>query len=501
MATATETLTGREYRRVSSDKSGEGRSVDEQGWENAAAAEDHGIALGEPYEDTGSASRYQRKGRDGFDKLTDDLKNDTFGADVLILWESSRGSRKVGEWITLIELCEERGVKIFVTSQGNMYDPANGRDRKALIDDANDSGYESYKIRTRVKRSLDANLAAGKPNGQVPFGYMREPVWTTDRRGRKVTRSGPQLPDPATAVLVIELFRRIKSGHSFLSIERDWAARGVTNKSGRPFSAQHLRSMATRKAYIGIRVHYGEESEGDWPVIADFKGSPMTADAFVTLFKEVGKILADPARKTVKHGASPHEFTGALRCDVCGGPVKVDGRKTTGRYTCRDKGCVSIPKEAVDAVLTLDLIAFLSDPDVYRAITPEDGGAELDSVRAQLAAKRAELGELESAPRPSGARAKIAMLTMIEELEGEITELEDRETKLTPRPSPLAELFEYGPDIERRWKARPVEVRRQIATMVLSPELLGQPRVKQVAASASPAVEDRIAWATEVSES
>lgn len=67
-----------------------------------------------------------------------------------------------------------------MTSQERMYDPANGHDRKALIDDASDSEYESYKIRTRVKRSLDANLAAGKPNGQVPFGYQREPIWTTD---------------------------------------------------------------------------------------------------------------------------------------------------------------------------------------------------------------------------------------------------------------------------------------------------------------------------------
>lgn len=40
MATATETMTGREYRRVSSDKSGEGRSVDEQGIENAEAADE-----------------------------------------------------------------------------------------------------------------------------------------------------------------------------------------------------------------------------------------------------------------------------------------------------------------------------------------------------------------------------------------------------------------------------------------------------------------------------
>jgi hypothetical protein len=178
--------------------------------------------------------------------------------------------------------------------------------------------------------------------------------------------------------------------------------------------------------------------------------------------------------------------------------MKVDSTKSTTRYTCRDQGCVTIPKNPVDEILTHDLLAFLSDPDVYRAITPVDGGAELDSVRAQLAAKRAELAELEAAPRPPGARAKIALTAMIGELEAEITEMEKRETELTPRPSAVAELFgEYGPDIERRWKATPMEVQRKIAALLLTPELLGEARIKPVADSASEAAADRIEWRTE----
>ncbi len=96
-----------------------------------------------------------------------DLESDTFGADVLVLWESSRGSRKVGEWVTLIDWCEMRGVKIFVTTHERTYDPANGRDRRTLIEDATDSEYESYKVHKRVARTA-ASQAGNAGLLQVP---------------------------------------------------------------------------------------------------------------------------------------------------------------------------------------------------------------------------------------------------------------------------------------------------------------------------------------------
>lgn len=223
----------------------------------------------------------------------------------------------------------------------------------------------------------------------------------------------------------------------------------------------------------------------------------MKPAAFVTLFKEVGNLLADPARQTVNPGAGKHEYTGALKCDVCSGPIKVSTKTTVPKYTCRDQGCVVINKEGVDRVVQGVVLGYLVREDVYAMVAPADGGAELEAVRSPLAAKRAELAELETAPRPQGARAKVAMLDMIDELEGEITELEERETRLTPGPSPLAELFDHGPDIEPRWKATPVEVKRQIAALLLSTDgPLGQVRVMRVADSESDAVTDRLRWVT-----
>jgi site-specific DNA recombinase len=136
----------------------------------------------------------------------------------LWLWESSRGSRKVGEWVTLIELCEQQQVKIHVTTHNRTYDPSNGRDRRSLLEDAVDSEYESGKISARLKRAAAANAAAGKPHGRAPYGYRRR----YDERTKKLIA---QEEDPIEAPVIRELFERVKSGHSLRSIALDWEAR------------------------------------------------------------------------------------------------------------------------------------------------------------------------------------------------------------------------------------------------------------------------------------
>lgn len=87
-----------EYLRVSHDSSGRARSIDEQHADNVRTTERHGWVLGDPYDDTGSASRYATNGRAGYDRLIADLAAGRFDAEVLVLWESSRGSRRVAEW-------------------------------------------------------------------------------------------------------------------------------------------------------------------------------------------------------------------------------------------------------------------------------------------------------------------------------------------------------------------------------------------------------------------
>ncbi|HEX2297580.1 MAG TPA: recombinase family protein, partial [Pseudonocardiaceae bacterium] len=130
---------------MSLDRSGRARSLAEQHADHQRTASEHGWILGpDSYRDASiSASRYSRKARDGFDRLIADLDADRFGAQMLMLWESSRGSRRVGEWVNMLDLCEQRGIRIHVFTHNRNYDPANGRDCRSLLEDAVDSEYES----------------------------------------------------------------------------------------------------------------------------------------------------------------------------------------------------------------------------------------------------------------------------------------------------------------------------------------------------------------------
>ena len=73
----------------------------------------------DPYIDKGiSASRYATQARGDFERLMADLWAGLLDGVVLGLWESSRGSRQVGEWVAMLDEMERRGVHVWASTQG-----------------------------------------------------------------------------------------------------------------------------------------------------------------------------------------------------------------------------------------------------------------------------------------------------------------------------------------------------------------------------------------------
>ena len=108
------------YLRVSrQDRRGRTHSMDEQADDLARGAAANNWTVGEPYADPGlSASRFATKPRGDFERLLDDLRSGAFGSSVLGLWELSRGSRQVSEWVLLLDLLEKTGARICVSTHG-----------------------------------------------------------------------------------------------------------------------------------------------------------------------------------------------------------------------------------------------------------------------------------------------------------------------------------------------------------------------------------------------
>lgn len=465
-------LIARDYRRLSDAKGG--TSLEDQGADNAASADENGWTLhGTPYIDDGlSASRYAKKRRDDFEQLVADLQSGPtgregrFGADVLMLWESSRGSRKVGEWVSFIELCEEKQVRIWVTTHERLYDPANGRDRKTLIEDAADSEYESYKTHRRVLRAAAAQAQKGRPYGEAPYGLV--PVY--DQKTGKLIN---WVEDPVRSIVPRELFRLLERHVAMADITRRFARRGYTNRSGRPFSHEHLADMARRHSYTGIRAYKGTLYEAVWDGIVPRKR-----------FWNVQRLLDTPGRATYRGGGTRYELTAGLRCSRCDGPFRVQDNNPNRRkptYRC-ETGCMNIQKAPIDELIIGKqgdlglLLEYLARDDIYEILAaPSSDDDALVDLQARLAAARAERDEMRNA-RGKNLAEVMVLANSLGDKEQEVVEMEARERELT-LPSVVLSIIKPGVDIWQSWGEAPIAGRRQLVRLILSPRYLGYPYV------------------------
>ncbi|WP_166790611.1 MULTISPECIES: recombinase family protein [unclassified Cryobacterium] len=417
-------LIAREYLRVSRDRQMTGKSPDQQHDENVKSIVHQGWTMhpDPPYRDTDrSASRFATKAREDFKRLIDDLESDTFDADVLAIWESSRGSRRVGEWVDLVDLCKQRSVRIWVTTHGRLYDPANARDRRSLLEDAVDAEYESDKTSERIRRDVRAAAEKGRPHGKNIYGYQR----VYDVKTRELLRVEEH---PLQAPIVKEAAQRILEGDSFYAVARDFNERGIPSR--RPTRKDHrknygwtppaVKQMLTMPAYAGKRQHQGEiVGDAVWPALIDF-----------VTWQKLQAIMSPPERKRTNDWPAKHLLAGIVLCGVCGAPTHVgkqnagtkkldsDGnplpRKTYRTYVCSGvpgrpgpegtKGFhVAMREEHLDEVVTELVLVRMERPDFLatvggrragndverQALLDEIAGyqAYLDEVRADAAVK------------------------------------------------------------------------------------------------------------------
>ncbi|MER5397570.1 recombinase family protein [Streptomyces sp. NPDC002599] len=507
LRTTTDVVTAREYRRVSKGKGKVARSLDRQHAENLNAADEHGPwTWGAPYLDTGSASKYATKSRDGFDGLMADLESGAFGepGDILVLWEISRLSREMEAGNRIIKLCERRSYLIHVTSEGHTFDPRNYGDYDALNRGILDAEKEARRLSARTTSGIHAAAREGRPHGRIPFGYARD-YEASDGKPRAVR----QYPHPTEGPLVRELFERVAGDpeqgvlpEPIYAIAQDWAERGIVlpekgeDGEPKPYTPQHLRAILVRPVYAGLRKYNGTvlpEWEGMEPVVSG------------ELWDRVQAVLADPSRKTYQGGGLRWVLSGTLVCDACDGPMHVKVRSGVAGYECKKNACCRIPQAEADRVLIGDLdagelgviIAYLSDPHQYERLTrPSADSTEAETAaRSELATLKDELKELEAAPRPKTARARLTRTADMEELETDIIALEEKLARLSA-PSPREGILptDPGTDMVAWWKAADIRRQRAVAALLLAPDVLGQVRVKRAPNRKPQPVTERLRW-------
>ena len=492
--TPTITLTGADYIRTSHDTSGRERSNGQQHEENVETAGDAGITIGSTYSDVGSASIFARRARGGWDQLVADLAAGQFPADVLVLWEASRGSRKIGEWVNLLDDCKLHGKLIFVTTHDRLYDPSKPRDRKALLEEAVDAEYEVAKTSLRVNRNVSRDAEAGRPGaGATPFGYRRIYDSATGQLAS-------QVPEPEEAKIVRELYDRIVRGDSLRAIAIDFGKRGIRGRRGGVLSGPTLRQMALSPTYSGRRIH----SQAD-PVTGkrDRRNGTLTDAIWPALVERdvwlaVNRRLTDPARITKRPGSGKHLLSMLTRCGVCKGvltaayPKRRDGSGERYRMYWCVKGHVRVDADDLDVIATERIMAFLTAPHSARRLRMEEDHSEaLTLIRAEIEQAKAELVELGT--EADAGRIKPALAGRLESgLEARLADAREREEALTV-PDQLRGLLGPLADIQPRWRDATMPAKRAIVSLVLSPEMAGELHVNR-APQRNASVAERVWW-------
>jgi DNA invertase Pin-like site-specific DNA recombinase len=230
--------------RASRDKDKWAKSVGEQLTEcrEDCGRNDLYVPKGAEYIDNDySASRFRKLDRPEWDRFLADFGRS--GYDVIVFWDTSRGSRELGRWSDFLDLCRERGTLIHVVTHRHTYDMRVRRDWKALAEDGLDNADESEKISERVRRGWNGSAQMGRPHGIAPCGYEVR----YDPRDPRI-RSWI-IAEPA-ATIVREIVSRVADGDTIGGIATDLNRRRVPPPTG-GWSAAAVRAVGTNPAFAG----------------------------------------------------------------------------------------------------------------------------------------------------------------------------------------------------------------------------------------------------------
>lgn len=431
------------YGRVSRIVNGKGeRSPEQQEAEARDICQAEGWTVGTVYLDPHrSASRFATRAREKFNALVADLATGRYG--VLVLWESSRGSRELEEWARLLNTCREHDVHIHVVSHGRTYDMTNGRDWRTLAEDGVDSQYESEKTSVRIRRDMEASARAGRPHGRIKYGYTRRyhPI-TKELVGQEI--------DPETSPVVRRIVADIVAGVPVSTLTKALNDEGVPSPTGKRWARDVVRRIAMSETYIAKRRYNGELLDGDWPeIIAESD------------YWAAQRILTDPKRKTTRPGRAKYLLSYVARAE-CG--AFLCAAAGTAYYQCSADTCVYVKREWLDAYVTQIILGVLSRPTEYQALAQADDSAVV-AARGESDALRARLDEFyESASRGDlspGALAKVEARLL-----PQIEAADKRAVQAATPPVLRALLDDPDTDLEDRWEAMPMSARREVVALL-----------------------------------
>lgn len=400
------------YARVSRDQK-QGRSVSQQLVLGRRLAADEGWQIVAEYADNDrSASRHASRDREDWPKVVDAISAGE--ADVLWVWEISRGTRDLEVWAKLARVCREQ--QMWIALDDEVWDTTRPNHMKHLNELMVDAVYESDKTQQRIHRDIEANAEQGRPHGPVGYGYRREYDPSTGALLRQVL-------DPETAKIRRRIVTEFLAGKSRETIAKELNADRIPNPSGyvvgepvvhqqtgeplydpngRPrlsvgWTARVLTQQLRTPTIMGKRSYRGRViDDGGWEALVS-PAEYWAVQEQLARYKDSGR---DPTAR--------HLLSGIALCDPCGGHIGTikrtdrSGREYGRAYRCdparrgpSDRGHVVREVPRLDAQVEALVVAEFSAPDVLARFRSQGPSPEdIERAQDELARLRADLDVL-----------------------------------------------------------------------------------------------------------
>lgn len=357
------------YGRISDDPTDAHAGVESQLRDGTALAKERGAEVVGPYRDD-DISATSGKHRPGYTAMMRDAEAGAFTA--IVVFHLSRLWRNRIERAQGIEALRKAGVSV-IAVKGPALDltTAAGRAMAGLLGE-----FDTMESDTKAERNQRAalrNAETGRPNGRLPYGWLRE-----------YDDDGPRdVHHPDQAPVVAEVCRRLLSGEPTRSITRWLNSSGIPAPSGREWFAQNLKPLAIRPANAGLRLyHDGRPDQQEFearvqPIISREDWKRLRADA-----------RPRPAKGATRPNSRKYLLTVAIgECGTCGGPLmahEAQRGRVPAAYKCRRAVHVSRNVERVDALVLGAVALRLSAPDALDLLVADEGSvADLALARSK----------------------------------------------------------------------------------------------------------------------
>ena len=315
------------YIRVSTQKQGEGVSLEAQKDAITVFASRNDLTITKWFEEKETAAK---SGRPVFSGMLSELRQGR--ANGVIIHKIDRSARNLKDWAVFSEL-PDIGVNVYVATESLDFNSRGGRltaDIQAVI-----AADYIRNLREECIKGLNGRLKQGLFPWGAPPGYLNQ-------GGGK-----PKIPCPKTAPLIKLAFELYATRqYSYETLLDELHRRGLRNTRGGKLTLCGLGNILQNPFYIGlIRIKKnGKTYEGIHEPIVP-----------VATWKRVQAVRMDRSGpKSTRHN---HLFQGIFRCGLCDRPLVPEKQKGHVYYRCKGRGCVTktVREEVLDAAIREEL--------------------------------------------------------------------------------------------------------------------------------------------------